>query len=80
MFVTAEQTLRIFIQKPSTPLLAEIPYWSGMDPSSPGPPLQGPEPWYIARAQLWAQQRLMVTKRTGSSTDISLEVSEHVFP
>lgn len=32
MFVTADQTLRIFIQKPSTPLLAEVSYWTGNGP------------------------------------------------
>lgn len=52
MFVTADQTLGIFMQKPSTLLLAEISYWTGMDPYSPVPPHKGPEQWYPARAQL----------------------------
>lgn len=62
MFVTADQTLRIFIQKPSTPLLAEVSYWTGMDPYSPVPSLKDPEPWYTARAQLWTQLGLVVRK------------------
>lgn len=62
MFVTADQTLRVFRQKPSTPLLTEVPYWAGMDPSSPAPPLKGSEPWDAARTQLWTEQGLVVSK------------------
>lgn len=79
MFVTTDQTLGVFRQKPSTPLVTEIPYWTGMGPSSPIL-LKGSEPWYTARTHSGLSRGLWWAKRTGSSMDASQEVFEHVFP